>query len=197
MAHNRKEVCDSNFWSKSKEKEKVAKMIESIAKMGPFKTWILTPASSVWIQSVSVAGMSVTGILLILYLFNFVAKFSKIPWNFFEMAFCIAMAFFYFTCGLDLFIKGSKLCIPRTIKLYLCSGQNLEFYHLYGDNFFHENATMYRNSNFQGISFLKLFIYFVVIYEIWKKNCLNNNQIKAQLENWDVFSKIAKKPVLK
>ena len=115
LAHNRKEVCDSN-WSKSKEKEKVAKMIESIAKMGPFKTWILTPAFSVWIQFVSVTGMSVTGILLILYLFNFVAKFSKIPWNFFEMAFCCAMSFCYLTCGLHLFIKGSKIYVPSSLK---------------------------------------------------------------------------------
>ena len=120
-------MCDSN-WSKSKEKEKVAKMIESIAKMGPFKTWILTPASSVWIQVVSVTGMFVTGILLILYLFNFIAKFSKIPWNFFEMAFCAAMSFFYFTCGLDLFLKGSKFsnlvtnCLFPKIDYFLTYG---------------------------------------------------------------------------
>ena len=92
-------------------------MIEAMAKVGPFKTWILTPASSVWIQLVSLNGMFVTGMLLFLYLFNFVAKFSKIPWNFFEMAFCCAMSFCYFTCGLHLFIKGSKIYVPSTIVI--------------------------------------------------------------------------------
>ena len=113
LGDNRKEGCDMYDFLPSKEKEKIAKTIESNAKFNPFKTWILTPASSIWIQLVSVTGMSLTGILLFLYLFNFVAKFSKISWNFFEMTFCCAMSFCYFTCGLDLFIKGSKLYIPK------------------------------------------------------------------------------------
>ena len=92
----------------SQDKKWFDKEKEMIAKFHPFKNLILTPASLVWIQVVSVTGMFVTGILLILYLFNFIAKFSKIPWNFFEMVFCAAMSFFYFTCGLDLFLKGSK-----------------------------------------------------------------------------------------
>ena len=103
----RKEACDMSDLLTSKEKEKIAKQIESIAKLGPFKRWISNPASSIWIQLVSVTGIFVTGILLISYVFNFVAKFSKTPWNLFEMAFCAAMSFFYFTCGLDLFLKGS------------------------------------------------------------------------------------------
>ena len=93
-------------------KEVFANMTEAISKVGPFKTWILTPASSVWIQLVSLTGMFGTGILLFLYLFNFVAKFSKIPLNVFEVAFCCAMSFCYFTCGLHLFIKGSKIYVP-------------------------------------------------------------------------------------
>ena len=102
-----KEACDMYDLLPSKEKEKIAKIIELNAKLGPFKTWILTPASSIWIQLVSVTGIFVTGILLISNFFNFVAKFPKTPWNLFEMAFCAAMSFFYFTCGVDLFLKGS------------------------------------------------------------------------------------------
>ena len=102
-----KKTCDK-YGGSLEVKEVFAKMTEVISKVGPFKTWILTPASSVWIQLVSLTGMFVTGILLFLYLFNFIAKFSKIPWNFFEMVFCAAMSFFYFTCGLDLFLKGSN-----------------------------------------------------------------------------------------
>ena len=112
----------------SQDKIEFEKDIERIAKFHPFKNLILTPASSVWIQVVSVTGMFVTGILLILYLFNFIAKFSKIPWNFFEMAFCAAMSFFYFTCGLDLFLKGSKFsnlvtnCLFPKIDYFLTYG---------------------------------------------------------------------------
>ena len=113
-----KKTCDAytlrNMDKKQmlKFKEIFANITEAMDKVGPFKTWILNPASSVWIQLVSVTGTFVTGILLFLYLFNFVAKFSKIPWNFFEMAFCCAMSFCYFTCGLHLFIKGSKIYVP-------------------------------------------------------------------------------------
>ena len=107
-----KKTCDK-YGGSLEVKEVFAKMTEVISKVGPFKTWILTPASSVWIQLVSLTGMFVTGILLFLYLFNFIAKFSKIPWNFFEMVFCAAMSFCYFTCGLDLFIKGLKLYISK------------------------------------------------------------------------------------
>ena len=95
-----KNICKYNIQN--------TKAIEMIPKFYPFKNLILTPASSVWIQVVSVTGMFLTGILLILYLIDFIAKFSKIPWSFFEMVFCAAMSFFYFTCGLDLFLKGSK-----------------------------------------------------------------------------------------
>ena len=97
-----------------KFEEVFANMTEAISKVGPFKTWILTPASSVWIQLVSSTGMFVTGILLFLYLFNFVAKFS---WNYFEVAFCCAMSFGYFTCGLYLILKGSKIYVPSTIEI--------------------------------------------------------------------------------
>ena len=112
----------------SQDKKKFEEGIEMIAKFHPFKNLILTPASSVWIQVVSVTGMFVTGILLILYLFNFVAKFSKTPWNFFETAFCAAMSFFYLTCGLDLFLKGSKFsnlvtkCLFPKIDYFLTYG---------------------------------------------------------------------------
>ena len=105
FAEDIKEACKRY---NSRNKKVFDKAIEMIAKFHPFKNLILTPASSVWIQVVSVTGMFVTGILLILYLFNFVAKFSKIPWNFFKMACCAAMSFFYFTCGLDLVLKGSN-----------------------------------------------------------------------------------------
>ena len=108
-----KKSCDAYKNLEKMQKEFFANRTEAMAKVGPFKTWILTPASSVWIQFVSVTGMSLTGILLFLYVFNFVAKFSKTSWNFFEMTFCCAMSFCYFTCGLDLFIKGSKLYIPE------------------------------------------------------------------------------------
>jgi len=118
-----KKACDTygslDKYASSKFEEVFANMTVAISKVGPFKTWILTPASSVWIQLVSLTGMFVTGILLFLYLFNFVAKFSKIPWNFFEIAFCCAMSFCYFTCGLHLFIKGSKIYVPSTIKVML------------------------------------------------------------------------------
>jgi cytochrome b subunit of formate dehydrogenase len=114
-------ACDSygslDRYTSLKFKEVFANMTRAISKVGPFKTWILTPASSVWIQLVSLTGMFVTGILLFLNLFNFIAKFSKIPWNFFEMAFCCAMSFCYFTCGLHLFIKGSKIYVSSTIEI--------------------------------------------------------------------------------
>ena len=100
-----KNICKYNIQN--------TKAIEMIPKFYPFKNLILTPASSVWIQVVSVTGMFLTGILLILYLIDFIAKFSKIPWSFFEMVFCAAMSFCYFTCGLDLFIKGLKLYISK------------------------------------------------------------------------------------
>merc|ERR1712008_628868 len=92
------------------------------------KTWILTPASSVWIELVSSTGFFITGIFLLFNLVNCVGKFSKIPWNFIEMVFCIAMAFFYFTCGLDLFVKGSRFkgivtkCYFPNIDYYLTFG---------------------------------------------------------------------------
>ena len=112
----------------SQDKKEFEEAIEMIAKFHPFINLILTPASSVWIQVVSVTGMFVTGILLILYLFKFIAKFSKIPWNFFEMIFCAAMSFFYFTCGLDLFLKGSTFsnlvtkCLFPKIDYFLTYG---------------------------------------------------------------------------
>ena len=106
----------------------MAKVIESIAKFGPFKTWILTPASSVWIQLVSSTGFFITGIFLIFNLLNCVGKLSKIPWNFFEMVFCIAMAFFYFTCGLDLFVKGSRF-MGIVTKCYF---PNIDYYLTFG-----------------------------------------------------------------
>ena len=69
-----KETCDAYKNQKKiqmlKFKEIYANMTDAMAKIGPFKTWILTPASSVWIQFVSVTGMSLTGILLFLYVFN-------------------------------------------------------------------------------------------------------------------------------
>merc|ERR1712110_1215050 len=111
MGDNKKimnEACDRHDLLPSEAKETLAKEIESIAKFGPFKTWILTPASLVWIELVSSTGFFIAGIFLIFNLLNCVGKFSKIPWNFIEMVFCIAMAFFYFTCGLDLFVKGSR-----------------------------------------------------------------------------------------
>ena len=104
------------------------RLLESIAKLRPFKTWILTPAFSVWIKVVSVTGIVGTGILLFLNLFNFVAQFSKIPWNFFEMAFCAAMAFFYFTCGLVLFINGTNFTNDVTKYLF----PNIDYYLTYG-----------------------------------------------------------------
>ena len=114
-----KKACDTygslDKYASLKFKEVFANMTVAISKVGPFKTWILTPASSVWIQLVSLNGMFVTGLLLFFYLF----KFSKIPLNFFEMAFCCAMSFCYFTCGLHLFIKGSKIHVPSTIKIML------------------------------------------------------------------------------
>ena len=97
-----------------KLEEVFANMTEAISKVGPFRTWILTPASSVWIQLVSLNGMFVTGMLLFLYLFNLVAKFS---WNYFEVAFCCAMSFGYFACGLHLILKGSKIC-PKYYRNY-------------------------------------------------------------------------------
>ena len=117
-----KEACDI-YVSKDKEF-----LLESIAKLRPFKNWILTPAFSAWIKVVSVTGIVGTGILLFLHLFNFVAQFSNIPWNFFEMAFCAVMSFFYFTCGLFLFINGTKFTNEVTKYLF----PNIDYYLTYG-----------------------------------------------------------------
>jgi len=114
-----KKACDTyglldNRYASLKFEEVFANITEAISKVGPFRTWILTPASSVWIQLVSLNGMFVTGMLLFLYLFNLVAKFS---WNYFEVAFCCAMSFGYFACGLHLILKGSKIC-PKYYRNY-------------------------------------------------------------------------------
>merc|ERR1712226_1581234 len=108
-----------------KFEEVFANMTEAISKVGPFKTWILTPASSVWIQLVSLNGMFVTGMLLFLYLFNFVAKFS---WNYFEVAFCCAMSFGYFTCGLHLILKGCEF----TNQVTKCLFPSMDYFLTFG-----------------------------------------------------------------
>ena len=135
-----KEACDM-YVSEDKEflLESIAKLrqefdkaIEMIPKFYIFKNWILTPAFSVWIKVVSVTGIVGTGILLLLHLFNFVAQFSKIPWNFFEMAFCAVMSFFYFTCGLFLFINGTKFTNEVTKYLF----PNIDYYLTYGTAIF-------------------------------------------------------------
>ena len=74
------QACEKYDLFSTEEKENIAEVTESIAKFGPFKTWILTYASSVWIQLVSLTGLFVTGILLIFYLLNFVERFSDVPW---------------------------------------------------------------------------------------------------------------------
>ncbi|KAK2588275.1 hypothetical protein KPH14_004298 [Odynerus spinipes] len=49
-----------------------------------------------WFNTVAMIGFWFTGVLLVLYLFHIVEKFSKIPWLKIELIFCGLWAFFYF-----------------------------------------------------------------------------------------------------
>ena len=62
-----------------------------------------------WTQVVGFVGFFVSSILLSFYLFHVIEKLSNIPWNFFEMSFCIGWSFFYLTCAIDLIVKGKEL----------------------------------------------------------------------------------------
>lgn len=57
-------------------------------------------------------GFWVTGILLIFYLLHVIEKFHVIPWVMIELGYCVAWAFFYFTCALDLAVNAGNHSVP-------------------------------------------------------------------------------------
>ena len=67
---------------------------------------VISQASGTWIELVSATGFFMTLIFLIFHITNFIKKFSN--WNAIQTAFGLIMAFLYFTCGLDLLIKGNN-----------------------------------------------------------------------------------------
>ena len=73
-------------------------------KYSSVKTMVISQASGIWIEFVSATSFFITLIFLILPTTNFTKKFSN--WNAIQAAFGFIMAIFYFTCGLDLLIKG-------------------------------------------------------------------------------------------
>ena len=85
-------------------KHQIEEDINNMQKYSSVKTMVISQASGIWIEFVSATGFFMTLIFLIFHITNFTKKFSN--WNAIQAAFGFIMAIFYFTCGLDLLIKG-------------------------------------------------------------------------------------------
>ena len=106
-------------------KHQIEEDINNMQKYSSVKTMVISQASGIWIEFVSATSFFITLIFLILQTTNFTKKFSN--WNAIQAAFGFIMAIFYFTCGLDLLIKGNNFKSLVTKCLFPEKWQNLTF----------------------------------------------------------------------
>ena len=112
-------------YDKQQIKKEIEEVIENLEKYSSVKTMVISQASGTWIEFVSATGFFMTLIFLILYITNFIKKFSN--WNAIQAVFGFIMAIFYFTCGLDLLIKGNNFKSLVTKCLFPDTWWNVTF----------------------------------------------------------------------